>query len=344
MCLLPLDSAWCEEGHPASAQPLRSSFGMQVPKGPGTQPPDDFIPTRQPHTYSRRWVLGRPAASESEVDALGATGGTLGDSLNSSLKRGDLGAALRKLEKAQKSKAAARRAMFKGRSAEAMLYKCGRKKEPLMDSMASMDATDLTQLPTPSKSSSLPSLSYFDREPVEYAEQHYAEAARQARSYLRGMYREVPKEWPPPPQEPMDKFHTLPPPRTVYGPQPFVIQQTNLDLTFMKQEPVERDANPPRRQAALKKMRSFGASCHGAPYTLSQVYEEIDAKLNHKKPRDVRSVQGKLGPLEIGAGTSPRRRNLPFLCNGKAGRLSSSDSENTPVAAIKDAEPENSEQ
>lgn len=309
--------------------------------------------------------MGQPAASDSEGDGSGNTDGTLGDSskrgeLNttgSSLKRSELGMTLRKemrLEKAQRDKAAAKRAMFNGRSAEAVLHSRSRTgdavvlrrppKEPVMESL---DITDTTLQPSPSKSSSLPSLRYFEREPAEYAEQHYAEAARQARSYLRGMYRDVPKQMPPQQELILDdgKFHTASPPRTVYGPQPFVLPPANLDMIFLKSEPVEKDANPPRRRTALKQLRSFGASCHGAPYTLSQVYEEISAKLDHKKPRDVRPMQGKLGALEIGAGATPSRRNLPFVCNGRLGLLSSSDSDgcNAQVPAIKDAEPENGE-
>lgn len=344
---------------------------MQVSKRPGCQPPPGFTPTRQPHTYARRWVVGPPAASDSEGDT--TTDGTLGDSskrgelslTGSSVRRGELGTSWRRAEfraeKEKRDKAAALRTIFHGRSAEAILHTRSRtgdavvlrkkQRDLAMESIDSMDRG-----PQLAASRSTPSLRYLEREPTGFAERRRGEAAWQARRLLRGLYRQeienqgctfgIPRKWPPP-QDAMvdeDKFKTQPMARTVYAPQPFVVAPANMDVTLLKpEEPVPRDPNPPSRRAAMQQLRNFGASCGGAPYTLSQVYEEISAKLDHRKPRDLRSAQGTLGPQELGAGTTLDRRELPFIRSGSRvvpGKGSPPQS-SISRAAIQDAEPEN---
>eukprot|EP00913_Durusdinium_trenchii_P027740 g26013.t1 len=68
----------------------------------------------------------------------------------------------------------------------------------------------------------------------------------------------------------------------------------------------------PARKAAMRTLTDFGRCSQGGPYTLRQVYEEVEADIQHRPPVDVRAVAGKLGPELLGPGATLARRNLPF--------------------------------
>eukprot|EP00931_Biecheleriopsis_adriatica_P094761 TRINITY_DN6837_c0_g1_i1.p1 TRINITY_DN6837_c0_g1~~TRINITY_DN6837_c0_g1_i1.p1 ORF type:complete len:306 (+),score=49.51 TRINITY_DN6837_c0_g1_i1:113-1030(+) len=66
------------------------------------------------------------------------------------------------------------------------------------------------------------------------------------------------------------------------------------------------------REETLRDMKSFGRGCVGGPYTIGQVYQEVDADVQHRFPADVRALSGRLGPTILGRSTTRMRRKLPF--------------------------------
>jgi len=68
----------------------------------------------------------------------------------------------------------------------------------------------------------------------------------------------------------------------------------------------------PNQRETWDVLMGFGRGCHGAPYTLGQVADEIEAKVQNTKARDPRAQAGTLGPLQLGAGASRARRRLPL--------------------------------
>eukprot|EP00931_Biecheleriopsis_adriatica_P094762 TRINITY_DN6837_c0_g2_i1.p1 TRINITY_DN6837_c0_g2~~TRINITY_DN6837_c0_g2_i1.p1 ORF type:complete len:305 (+),score=35.69 TRINITY_DN6837_c0_g2_i1:129-1043(+) len=66
------------------------------------------------------------------------------------------------------------------------------------------------------------------------------------------------------------------------------------------------------RQETLHNMKSFGRGCVGGPYTIGQVYQEVEADVKHRFPADVRALSGRLGPAILGRSTTRMRRKLPF--------------------------------
>lgn len=68
-----------------------------------------------------------------------------------------------------------------------------------------------------------------------------------------------------------------------------------------------------KQKEAMTKLFDWGRCSHGSPYTFGQVFEEIDAKVQHRPVRDSRTTMGQLGPLQMGVGTSRAPRELPHL-------------------------------
>lgn len=73
------------------------------------------------------------------------------------------------------------------------------------------------------------------------------------------------------------------------------------------------ESSRPRRETTLKKLQSFGQLQHGAPYSLCQVHAEIEARVQHREPRNTRALTGSLGPVHLGRGTTRMQRQLPFM-------------------------------
>eukprot|EP00933_Yihiella_yeosuensis_P038604 TRINITY_DN32522_c1_g1_i1.p1 TRINITY_DN32522_c1_g1~~TRINITY_DN32522_c1_g1_i1.p1 ORF type:complete len:322 (-),score=40.81 TRINITY_DN32522_c1_g1_i1:126-1091(-) len=67
-----------------------------------------------------------------------------------------------------------------------------------------------------------------------------------------------------------------------------------------------------RRKEVLADMFSFGRGHSAGPYTIGQIYQEIEADIQHKGPKDVRAISGRLSPAILGTGTTLKRRKLPF--------------------------------
>jgi hypothetical protein len=60
-------------------------------------------------------------------------------------------------------------------------------------------------------------------------------------------------------------------------------------------------------------LKGWGRGAGGNPWTLKQVYAEVEADIAHKKARDTRAKRGHLGAEEVGQGGSrERRRMIPF--------------------------------
>lgn len=62
----------------------------------------------------------------------------------------------------------------------------------------------------------------------------------------------------------------------------------------------------------LATLTAWGRGSQGGPYTLRQVYEEVEADVEHRAPMDVRAVSGRLGPELLGPSATRKRRQLPF--------------------------------
>jgi len=59
----------------------------------------------------------------------------------------------------------------------------------------------------------------------------------------------------------------------------------------------------------------------GNPWTLKQVYAEVEADVHHQKARDTRAKCGHMGPNEVGLGATTRRREMvAFERNWNAAR------------------------
>lgn len=82
-----------------------------------------------------------------------------------------------------------------------------------------------------------------------------------------------------------------------------------VEVASHAKEPSQQN---PARQATVRSMTSFGRGSQGGPYTLRQVYEEVEADVHHRRPVDVRASLGRLGPELLGPGTTRMRRKLPF--------------------------------
>lgn len=168
------------------------------------------------------------------------------------------------------------------------------------------------------------SMDYMQRDPVEFELQKDMEGRRRAQKMLRQHYRQSMESmghsftynppWPPKEAPPVDDSQVKRPPKLNYRMPPFPLENPNP--TSQRQKLVVEDSEPagPKRKKAMAKLRTLSASSCGAPYTLGQIYTEVDARVHHKEARDTRALTGTLGPLELGPGTTRARRK--FIFNG----------------------------
>ncbi|CAJ1365587.1 unnamed protein product, partial [Effrenium voratum] len=178
----------------------------------------------------------------------------------------------------------------------------------------------LKPLPPPSIGSPFTKqLSFMHKDPSESQHSRDAALRRKVQQMLRQIYRRSVEasgsifrgyEPPWPPKEKPDEL-----PRVSKAPllcQLALPRSKSLAGTKAERSKVHKFDGDPSRQAALKAMASFGRGAVGGPYTLRQVYEEVEADVHHRRPADVRAMTGRLGPRMLGPGTTTARRKLPF--------------------------------
>ncbi|CAE8623580.1 unnamed protein product [Polarella glacialis] len=194
----------------------------------------------------------------------------------------------------------------------------------------SFSSASLKPLEPPALSSGSPfasSLGFLRREPSEFRLQRENLARSQALKLLRAVYRSCieamgltfynPPAWPP--KTPKDPSVDLMPVRYLVSP---LSQVAELPLharappskgSFIKKE--RSPASLPgsiQRQETIRKMKAFGRETLGGPYTVGQIYQEIEADICHRDAADVRALSGRLGSAALGPGTTRMRRKLPF--------------------------------
>mmetsp|Transcript_83477 Transcript_83477/g.131913 ORF Transcript_83477/g.131913 Transcript_83477/m.131913 type:complete len:391 (-) Transcript_83477:147-1319(-) len=96
----------------------------------------------------------------------------------------------------------------------------------------------------------------------------------------------------------------------------------NVDLRLLPEiQPVAHEANRVRilgQKSRMQKdtwatLEGWSRCCKGSPWTLKQVYAEIEADIKHTKARDTRAKRGRLPPELLGMGTTQERRpRVPF--------------------------------
>lgn len=115
-------------------------------------------------------------------------------------------------------------------------------------------------------------------------------------------------------------------------------------------------------QTVWRSLEDWSRHAHGAPFSLKQVYEEIEADCLHRRSRDTRAKSGNLGPEVIGSppclssrwgkhhdATRQRRAKPHFTATGDSTRarhqsmsmrsISSTATDVTSLPAIADAKP-----
>jgi len=185
----------------------------------------------------------------------------------------------------------------------------------------------LKALPPPSPVSGSPFttvLGFLRKEPDELQVHRDAAMRRQVQKLLRQIYRRsveasgsVFRSDPPwPPKEKKDdllpqirKVSPLFAPFAIRGKTSKKAPEAVLVTPCIK-EP--RVAPNDQRKVTLRSMAHFGRGSQGGPYTLRQVYEEVEADVQHRRPVDVRASMGRLGPELLGRGATRMRRKLPF--------------------------------
>lgn len=187
---------------------------------------------------------------------------------------------------------------------------------------------ELQALPAPLPVSGSPFttvLGFLRKEPYELQAKRDAAMRRQVQKMLRQIYRRsveatgsVFRSDPPWPPKEKKQEHLLPNIRKV-SPlfAPFAPKKVShspkkalpVEVASHAKEPSQQN---PARQATVRSMTSFGRGSQGGPYTLRQVYEEVEADVHHRRPVDVRASLGRLGPELLGPGTTRMRRKLPF--------------------------------
>jgi len=169
-------------------------------------------------------------------------------------------------------------------------------------------------------------LEYLQREPVEFELQLDMQARRDFQKAARQQYRQAMESmgqcmryeppWPPkqPPEVDDEGPHEKRPPRLKYRMSPFPESVDMEARAAQRRRQVirENEIEGPRRKAAMAKIQTLSANSSGAPYTLKQVYHEVEARVQHRDATDTRAVTGTLGPLELGVGTTRSRRQLSF--------------------------------
>lgn len=199
--------------------------------------------------------------------------------------------------------------------------------------------------PMPRRLNLLATPDWASKEPKEWAAQRRATARRAAHTFLRKLYRgflETYRDLPPKgyqmsPWPPMHSFFEdrfpfkHPPSRALYAPQPcpLIVQPPAGSQSRSSQHPPRQSASTgplpgasphvQKRRERIKRLREFGKHSIGAPYTLKQVYEEMDAKDRFGMAYDTRAKHGTLGPETLGPGATRGRRKLSPIPMGRGG-------------------------
>lgn len=189
-------------------------------------------------------------------------------------------------------------------------------------------------------------LDWMDQDPPEFAMQRYQEARRRATKLMNAAYRVALEnlgfEKPgPPPREDLEPVpERVGDFRKVYSALPVplplpaeAVRSASLPALTRaltsgprQLQSTARSASSgtsSRQKAATAKLWEFGRGAQGTPYTYSQVFEEVEAKLRYRPARDTRAQAGRLGSAVLGAGTMRAPRQLPQLQHGKFGQHSS---------------------
>mmetsp|Transcript_44124 Transcript_44124/g.82538 ORF Transcript_44124/g.82538 Transcript_44124/m.82538 type:complete len:292 (-) Transcript_44124:103-978(-) len=179
----------------------------------------------------------------------------------------------------------------------------------------------LKALPAPSPAGGSPfrhMLGFLHKDPAQVEAEREAALRRKVGQMLRQVYRRSVEasgasfRGPDPPWPPKEK--KLP---QIKKAPPLLQQLFALPKLAKTQSSVQKERLPKypvnlERQATVHTMHAFGRGGQGGPYTLRQVYEEVEADINHRRPVDVRAPLGCLGPELLGPGTTRQRRRLPF--------------------------------
>lgn len=232
--------------------------------------------------------------------------------------------------------------VWESRSAEELLHRLHHAEDPgssvLRSSMSSSQRSSsegaLRPLGPPMSSVSRP------REVKNMAAQLEREASTEARRLLHGAYRHaleaicsVPAYQPPPltgqQAQPLLRFDR-PPLRTVLGPLPFskkfVPKKTHhcVETTYREMEDSPAllgttTMGPLTQSDWVRKgkfgtLREWGRNGMAGPFTIGQVYAEVQANVSHKKVRDPRMSSSHCGPSSSHGGTR-KLRKLPLPSN-----------------------------
>lgn len=73
-----------------------------------------------------------------------------------------------------------------------------------------------------------------------------------------------------------------------------------------------KEQNRRRREESVKHLRKLARGAGGGPFTLGQVYVEVEAISRHVPTPDCRALEGSLGADVLGQSTTSLRRRLPF--------------------------------
>jgi len=227
------------------------------------------------------------------------------------------------------------------------------------------------------------------KEPVIFEHLHERHVERQARKIVNLVYRrslqalgekvcfEKPSRGTFLPPEDSYRYNRAPRNR-VFGPLPFMPQPApepmfRNSLPKSKSMPsglsAVKDSEDQRamilgdrckmHQSAWRSLEDWSRHAHGAPFSLKQVYKEIEADCRHRRAKDTRPEMGTLGPELIGMGATRQRREKPhFKAKGDstraryqtaaarsaAMRSASSTATDVTLPAIADAKPAGEEQ
>lgn len=169
-----------------------------------------------------------------------------------------------------------------------------------------------------------PKLGFLTKEPAEFSIQRDTAKRREATKLLRRAYRIAieslghcffqPEPWPPKQVKRPDPVtgSTISP----LSQQPFAVTDGDKprkeEMSFRVSTRAQSPGRISKRKETIQFMKTFGRGGLGGPYTIGQVYQEVEADVHHRYPADVRALSGTLGPAILGPGTTRMRRKLPF--------------------------------
>jgi len=167
------------------------------------------------------------------------------------------------------------------------------------------------------------SLGFLRREPPEFRAQRESQARRDAvkllranyRSSLEGMGLKFREEPPWPPKEKSVEYLPVAGKASPLSQMPYVPQKEKFAkeaASSIMSSSSRRPGRKTHRQETVSTMRDFGRGHMAGPYTIGQIYQEVEADVHHRFPADVRAISGRLGPAILGPGTTRQRRKLPF--------------------------------